>query len=70
MEDDSDFGPEDLQSLDEYFDTFSNDREASKHLAILFLNRMYDLQSFMEEEGYSMEEFKVWQRMREKRTYH
>jgi|TARA_B110000908_G_scaffold54354_1_gene66240 hypothetical protein len=70
MEDDSDFGPEDLESLDEYFDTFSNDREASKYLAILFLNRMYDLQSFMEEEGYQLEDFKEWQRMMEKRTYH
>ena len=70
MEDDSDFGPEDLESLDEYFDNFSDDREAAKYLVFLFLNRMYDLQSFMEEEGYQLEDFKEWQRMMEKRTYH
>ena len=49
MDDHSDIELEDIQTLDGYFDTFGDDREAAKHLVNLFLERMYDVQTFMQE---------------------
>jgi len=70
MDDHSDIELEDIQTLDGYFDTFGDDREAAKHLVNLFLEKMYDFQTFMQEEGYTVEDFEEWLKVREMRSYH
>ena len=61
---------EDINSVDEYFDVFGHDRDALKYLINLFLDQVYDLQEFLEEKGHNAEEFQIWQKNKEKQSYH
>mgnify|MGYP003675257084 CR=1 FL=1 len=60
MDDHSDIELEDIQTLDGYFDTFGDDREAAKHLVNLFLERMYDVQTFMQEGRWGVTTNRAW----------
>lgn len=70
MERFKDIDLEDINTLDEYFDVFGHDREALKYLINLFLDQVYDLQEFLEENGHTAKDFAEWQKMKEKQSYH
>jgi len=70
MERFKDIDLEDINTLDEYFDVFGHDREALKYLINLFLDQVYDLQEFLEENGHTAKDFAEWQKIKEKQSYH
>jgi hypothetical protein len=70
MADYEDVELEDIQTIDEYFEEFGNDKNALKYLIGLFLDQVFDLQEFIQENGHTAEEFFEWQKAKEKKNYH
>ena len=61
---------EGIETVEEYFDRFWNNREALEHLVNLFLDLVYDLQEFISDKGFKEEEFLDWQKKKMQGYYH
>jgi len=59
-----------IDTVEEYFDKFWNNREALEHLVNLFLDQVYDLQEFISDRGFKEEEFLEWQKKKMEKYYH
>ena len=70
MEDYEDMNLEDVMTIDEFFEEHANDKSALKYLIGLFLEQTYDMQEFMEDRGYTAEDFMEWKKEKEKMSYH
>ena len=70
MEDYEAMNLEDVMTIDEFFEEHSNNKSALKYLIGLFLEQTYDMQEFMEDRGYTAEDFMEWKKEKEKMSYH
>ena len=61
---------EGIETVEEYFDRFWNNREALEHLVNLILDQVYDLQEFISDKGFKEEEFLDWQKKKMQGYYH
>jgi len=61
---------DEIDTVEEYFDKFWNNREALEHLVNLFLDQVYDLQEFISDRGFKEEEFLEWQKKKMEKYYH
>ena len=61
---------DEVETVEEYFDIFWNDREALEHLVNLFLDQIADLQEFISDRGFKEEEFLDWQKKKMEKYYH
>ena len=61
---------DEVETVEEYFDRFWNDREALEHLVNLFLDQVADLQEFISDRGFKEEEFLDWQKKKMEKYYH
>jgi|TARA_R100001463_G_scaffold75254_1_gene129248 hypothetical protein len=64
------FDFDEVETVEEYFDIFWNDREALEHLVNLFLDQIADLQEFISDRGFKEEEFLKWQKKKMEKYYH
>lgn len=61
---------EEIETVEEYFEVFGEDQEAIKHLLKMFLEQIFDMQDFLQSEGYTGEDFLDWQKEKQERSYH
>ncbi|QSL99499.1 hypothetical protein CRP13_gp11 [Roseobacter phage CRP-13] len=61
---------EDIETIEEYFEVFGKDEEALKYLIGFFLEQVFDLQEFLQDKGFTAEDFIEWQQLKADRQYH
>ena len=61
---------EEIETVEEYFEVFGEDQEAIQHLLKMFLEQIFDMQDFLQSEGYTGEDFLDWQKEKQERSYH
>tara|TARA_R110001606_G_C15335339_1_gene645978 strand:- start:285 stop:497 length:213 start_codon:yes stop_codon:yes gene_type:complete len=61
---------EEIETVEEYFEVFGEDQEALQYLLKMFLEQVFDMQEFLQSEGYTGEDFLDWQKEKQERSYH
>tara|TARA_R100000734_G_C3311760_1_gene102671 strand:+ start:1020 stop:1244 length:225 start_codon:yes stop_codon:yes gene_type:complete len=61
---------EEIDTVEEYFDKFWDNREALEYLLNALLDQVYDLQEFITDKGFKENEFLDWQKKKMQGYYH
>jgi len=61
---------EEIDTVEEYFDKFWDNREALEYLLNALLDQVYDLQEFISDKGFKENEFLDWQKKKMQGYYH